>query len=206
MDYRLPATVVPSRYDLRLEPDLEAATFAGEETMRSPSRRSRSRRSCSTRPSSPSSQRASRTRRACRSRGASTLDEAAERARLSSRGRSRRGAAATPPLHGHPQRSPPRLLPQHVQGRRGRRPHHRRHPVRGDRRAAGFPCWDEPGVQGGLRRDAGGARGPRRDLEHAVVSEAPPGAGDERWPSRTASACRPISWPSWSASSRRRRR
>jgi puromycin-sensitive aminopeptidase len=33
MDYRLPTTVVPSRYDIRLEPDLEAATFSGEETI-----------------------------------------------------------------------------------------------------------------------------------------------------------------------------
>ncbi|HKA61347.1 MAG TPA: M1 family metallopeptidase, partial [Methylomirabilota bacterium] len=33
MDYRLPTTVAPSRYDIRLEPDLEAATFAGEETI-----------------------------------------------------------------------------------------------------------------------------------------------------------------------------
>src|SRR6266511_657225 len=33
MDYRLPAAVVPSRYDIRLEPDLDAATFAGEETV-----------------------------------------------------------------------------------------------------------------------------------------------------------------------------
>jgi len=32
--HRLPRTVVPSRYDLRLEPDLHAATFAGEAAIR----------------------------------------------------------------------------------------------------------------------------------------------------------------------------
>jgi puromycin-sensitive aminopeptidase len=32
-DYRLPTTIVPARYDIRLEPDLDAATFAGEETV-----------------------------------------------------------------------------------------------------------------------------------------------------------------------------
>src|SRR5688572_23320915 len=33
MDHRLPTTVAPGRYEIRLEPDLEAATFAGEETI-----------------------------------------------------------------------------------------------------------------------------------------------------------------------------
>ncbi|HKZ07716.1 MAG TPA: M1 family metallopeptidase [Methylomirabilota bacterium] len=33
MDYRLPTSVVPSRYDIRLTPDLEAAIFSGEETV-----------------------------------------------------------------------------------------------------------------------------------------------------------------------------
>src|SRR5213594_2272788 len=33
MEYRLPTTVVPARYDIRLEPDLDAATFTGEETI-----------------------------------------------------------------------------------------------------------------------------------------------------------------------------
>ena len=32
--HRLPRTVVPSRYDIRLEPDLESATYAGEEIVR----------------------------------------------------------------------------------------------------------------------------------------------------------------------------
>src|SRR5262245_62171522 len=33
MSYRLSPTVVPSRYDIRLAPDLEGGTFAGEETV-----------------------------------------------------------------------------------------------------------------------------------------------------------------------------
>ncbi len=33
VDYRLPTTVVPLRYDIRLEPDLDNATFAGEEAI-----------------------------------------------------------------------------------------------------------------------------------------------------------------------------
>src|SRR5580704_19570121 len=32
-DYRLPATVTPDRYEIRLQPDLESNTFAGEETI-----------------------------------------------------------------------------------------------------------------------------------------------------------------------------
>jgi puromycin-sensitive aminopeptidase len=33
MDFRLPPTVVPTRYDIRLEPDFGTATFSGEETV-----------------------------------------------------------------------------------------------------------------------------------------------------------------------------
>ncbi len=33
MDHRLPTTVVPGRYDIRLEPDLDTASFSGEETI-----------------------------------------------------------------------------------------------------------------------------------------------------------------------------
>src|SRR5438067_6731692 len=32
-DYRLPTTVAPQRYEIRLTPDLQAFTFAGEETI-----------------------------------------------------------------------------------------------------------------------------------------------------------------------------
>ena len=31
--YRLPRSVIPSRYDLTIEPDLEAATFSGTEAV-----------------------------------------------------------------------------------------------------------------------------------------------------------------------------
>jgi puromycin-sensitive aminopeptidase len=32
--YRLPRSVVPNRYEIRLEPDLAAATFGGSESIR----------------------------------------------------------------------------------------------------------------------------------------------------------------------------
>jgi len=32
-DHRLPRTVLPRRYELRIEPDLDAATFSGEESV-----------------------------------------------------------------------------------------------------------------------------------------------------------------------------
>ena len=32
-DYRLPTTVTPDRYEIRLSPDLRSFTFAGEETV-----------------------------------------------------------------------------------------------------------------------------------------------------------------------------
>ena len=42
------------------------------------------------------------------------------------------------------------------------------HPVRGRRRAAGVPVLGRAGVQDPVRADGGGARGPRRGVEHAA--------------------------------------
>ena len=91
--------------------------------------------------------------------GSATLDEAAERARLLFPSPIPPGEhRLTPALHRHPERPAARLLPQHLQGRRGRLPRHRGHPVRGHRRPPRLPLLGRARVQGGLRRHAGGRR------------------------------------------------
>ena len=190
VDYRLPTTVVPSRYDLRLEPDLDTATFRGEETVTV---------------DGPGAGDGDRAQRGGALRSSPRVDRATRRARGRGERRARRGRRAraprssprpsrrdqwrlTPPLHGNPERSPPRLLPQHLQGRRRASPTRSPPPSsRRPTRGAAFPCWDEPAAQGGVRRDARGPGGARRHLQHGGGER---GAGGTGAPGRDASPTR----------------
>ena len=91
---------------------------------------------------------------------------------------------APPRLLRRPQRQAPRLLPLHLHRRRRRRPHHRRHPVRADRRPPGLPVLGRARLQGRLRRHARRRRRPAGDLERPRAgSRGPrrrPGAGPLR--------------------------
>ncbi len=143
--YRLPRTVVPSRYQLTIEPDLDAATFTGDERVaieviqpvdevvlnadeleideawfESPE--GGPRRTASV-----------------------TLEPSTERARLSLDEPLEPGAwILSLPVPRLAQRQAHRVLPVDVRRRVGRGAGRRRHAVRSDTRAKAFPCWDEP--------------------------------------------------------------
>ena len=108
------------------------------------------------------------------------------------------GVAAHAGLHRDPQRPATRLLPQHLQGRRRRHPHHRRHPVRGHRRAASLPVLGRARRQGGVLRHPGGPDRARRHLQHRGGER---GAGGGRPPGACASPTRSRCPPTWSPSS-----
>ena len=176
MDYRLPATVVPSRYDIRLEPDLEAATFAGEETVAI----------TVTEPVTEIVLNAAElaiqsvtviTADGTTVEGSAALDEADERARLlfpspipagEHRLTLRFTGILNDRLHG--------FYRSTYKDAAGRLPRHRGHPVRGHRRAARLPVLGRARVQGGVRRHPRGPGAAGRGLEHAGESaRRPPG-------------------------------
>ena len=136
MDYRLPSSVVPTRYDLRLEPDLDAADVRG----RGDGHRHRPRAGDRDRAERRRARRSTR----CRSSDAAGTVVQGSAAVLDER-RSGRASSSRRPIApgewrlrlaftGHPQRPAARLLPQHLQGRGRRSPRDRRHAVRGHRR------------------------------------------------------------------------
>jgi aminopeptidase N len=160
VDYRLPTTVVPSRYDLRLEPDLDNATFSGEETVTVEVRSPVTEivlNAAELRIESAAMEDAS----GAVVEGSVTLDEPAERARIRFpapiapgpwRLRLRFTGILNDRLHGFYRSS--------YKDAAGRRPHHCRHPVRSDGRSAGVSVLGRAGGESRLRRDARRPRGP----------------------------------------------
>ena len=165
--YRLPRTVIPSRYDVELAPDLAAASFSGtvrieidiveadggggaqRDGARDPIDRPRAGR----RPAGPG-------RGDLRAR---RVDRAHDHP-----GGQRPSAGPSGPDHRvrrRAERSSPRVLPFHLHRRRRRRAGHRDQPDAGDRLPQGVPVLGRAGLQGGLRRHPRGRRRAAGDLE-----------------------------------------
>ena len=176
--HRLPRTVVPRRYDLTLEPDLEAATLrrqrdhrrrgadrderGGAQRRRDGDRRGdrRDHHRGRNRWRTAGGHRGARRRRRA---GHAHLRPAAPR---------RRGGAP-PALPGRAQRQAAGLLPVHVHRRRRRRAGAGHHPDGGHRRPAGVPLLGRARRQGRLRRDPRRARGPAGHLQRRRAGARP---------------------------------
>ena len=175
--YRLPRSVIPSRYDLTIEPDLEAATFSGTEAVTVEVARAH-RRDRHQRPGPRDRQRVALQRRRNPDRGERHRLRRGAAARHARPCRSRRSwlLDAAPGVPRRAERPAPRLLPFHLRRRRRRHPHDRHHAVRGGRRPARLPVLGRTRPQGRVRhhpdrprrarrhlqRPRGGARGPGR--------------------------------------------
>ena len=207
--HRLPERRPPDRYDLELEPDLDAAHLhgRGRPSTSTSSRPTDTDRAARPRPGDPPSGRPSTTARRRPPRSTPTR-------RRSTPARSRRRGCrrATAPrsssaFTGRAQRPARRLLPLDLHRRTtARDAHPGHHPVRGHPRPPGLPVLGRAGVQG--RRSASPSWSPDGLL--AVVQRAPRSAREplrRRPRSRVAlrrhhGRCPPTWWPSWSARSR----
>jgi hypothetical protein len=151
--YRLPRSVVPSHYDLVLEPDLDAATFAGTvevdvemvEPVDEIVLNALDIEITTARLVGPNGTTLS---------GSVDYDTDTERAMLNDK------------LAG--------FYRSTFTDDDGVEQHHRHHPVRGDRRPPGVPVLGRARLQGRLRGHARGPRGPAAVSNAAEVSDAPP--------------------------------
>ncbi len=170
---RLPGNVAPVHYDLAVEPDLAAATFAGREaiavTLQAPATHHRAECRRDRRSAAVQVVAGGRTQTAM-----VTLDAAKDQATFTVPA-TIPGRRGTDPdrLHRHPERRAARALSE-----QGEQPALRGHAARGDRRAPHVPVVRRAGVQGDLRAHRGHRRGRHAISNGAVVSDTPgPGAG-----------------------------
>ena len=163
--YRLPRTVVPSRYDLTIEPDLEAATFAGQvdvvvevqeavESIVLNALELQIDRGWLVREDGDRIE-----------VDDVVMDEETQRAQLGSDVVGRHRPVDTAPgVPGDLERPAARLLSLHLHGRRRADAHDRHHAVRGGGRPARVPLLGRARPQGGVRDHRGRARRPRGRL------------------------------------------
>ena len=183
--YRLPYSVVPSRYRLTLVPDLAAGTFTGDVaidvTVSEPVTDivlNAAELTIGSAALEPGRCRGRRQWRIGWHRPTRPLLDHPRRRRGAGHPHlcpARPGRPGHPPpvLHRNPERQAPRLLPEQLHRRRRQRAAHRHHPVGGHRRPSGLPLLGRARPQGRLRGDPGRHRGPRRLFQRARSSRRP---------------------------------
>ena len=163
--YRLPRQVLPTRYDLRLEPDLEKAVFSGEVIVTIDGKEATS--TVVLNAADLTIEQAGIINGTAMQPAALALDPETERCWLTF-------PEPIPPgqhrlclrFRGTLQRQAAWLLPQHVPGRRRPRPDSGSHAVRGDRRPACLSLLGRAQLQGGILDHAGDRPPPDRAVQY----------------------------------------